>query len=55
MNQTTINYNHFSSFVANGNVNIQHIDTKEQIADIFQSRYIMSCSDIYAASVTVGG
>ena len=29
-----IKYNHFQSFYPNGNINIQHIDTKEQIADI---------------------
>ena len=31
----TINYHHFRSFSANGDVEIKHVDTKEQIADIF--------------------
>ena len=30
-----IKYHHFQSFVANGDVNIKHVDTKEQIIDIF--------------------
>ena len=30
-----VKYHHFQSFVANGDVEIQHIDTKEQILDIF--------------------
>ena len=30
-----IKYHHFQSFVANGDVEIKHVDTKEQIADIF--------------------
>ena len=30
-----INYHHLHSFVANGDVEIQYIDNKEQIMDIF--------------------
>ena len=30
-----IKYHHFRSFVANGDVKIKHVNTKEQIADIF--------------------
>ena len=30
-----INYHHLQSFIANGDVEIQYIDTKEQIVDIF--------------------
>ena len=30
-----IKYHHFWSFVANGEIDIQHFDTKEQIKDIF--------------------
>ena len=30
-----IKYHHFQSFVANGDAEIQHIDTKKQIAYIF--------------------
>ena len=30
-----IKYHHLQSFVANGDVKIKHVDTKEQIADIF--------------------
>ena len=30
-----INYHHFRSFVANSDIEIQDIDTKEQIADVF--------------------
>ena len=30
-----IKYHHFRSFVVNGDVEIQHIDIKEQITDIF--------------------
>ena len=33
-----IKYHQFQSFVANGDVEIQHIDTKEQITDILPSR-----------------
>ena len=31
----TIKYHNFWSFVANGDVKIKHINTKEQIVDIF--------------------
>ena len=31
----TIKYNHVQSIVANVNVDIKYVDTKEQIADIF--------------------
>ena len=34
-NHIAIKYHHFWSFVANGDVQIQYIDTKEQIPDIF--------------------
>ena len=34
-NHIVIKYHHFRSFVANCDVEIQHIYTKEQIADIF--------------------
>ena len=34
-NHITIKYHQFQSFVANGEVEIKHVDTKEQIADIF--------------------
>ena len=30
-----IKYHHFQSFVENGDVKIEHVDIKEQIADIF--------------------
>ena len=30
-----VNYHHFRSFIANGDIDIQNIYTKEQIADIF--------------------
>ena len=30
-----IKYHHFQSFVANGDVNIKNVDTKEKITDIF--------------------
>ena len=36
MKHIMIKYHHFHSFVANGDVCIQHIDTKEQITDILQ-------------------
>ena len=32
---TTIKYHHFQSIAANGIVKIQHVDTREQVADIF--------------------
>ena len=32
---TTIKHHHFWSFITNGDIEIQHIDTKEQITDIF--------------------
>ena len=34
---TAIKYNCFRSFAANGDVEIQYIDTKEHIANILQS------------------
>ena len=34
-NHIAIKYHHFRSLVANGDVHIQHIDTKEHIADTF--------------------
>ena len=33
-----IKYHHFWSFSANGGVDIKHVDTKEQIKDIFTTR-----------------
>ena len=36
MKHINIKYHQFQSFVANGDVEIQHIDIKEQIADIFR-------------------
>ena len=50
----TIKDHPFQSFVANGDVEIKHVDAKEQIVDILQSHYILSCSDIYATRLTVG-
>ena len=35
MKYIAIKYHHFWSFVVNGDVDILHIDTKEQITDIF--------------------
>ena len=35
MTHIVIKYHHFRSFAANGDVEIQHIGTKEQIVDIF--------------------
>ena len=35
MKHIVIKYHHFQSFVANGDVEIKHVDTKEYIADIF--------------------
>ena len=32
---TKIKYHHFWSFVANGNIEIKHVDTKDHITDIF--------------------
>ena len=49
-----IKYHPSRSFVKNGNLEIQHIDTKEHIVDMFQSRYILSCLDIYATILMVG-
>ena len=34
-NHIAIMYHHFRSFVVNGDVQIKHADTKEQISDIF--------------------
>ena len=34
-NHISIKYHHFRSFFTNGDVKIKHVDTKEQIADIF--------------------
>ena len=34
----TIKYHHIQSFVANGDIEIKHVDTKEQITDILLSR-----------------
>ena len=34
-NHIDIKYHHLRSFVANCDVKIKHVDTKEQIADIF--------------------
>ena len=34
-NYITIKYHHFRNFVANGDIKIQHIDTEENIVDIF--------------------
>ena len=36
-NHITINYHHFQNFVANGDVKIKHVNTKEQIVDIFMN------------------
>ena len=38
MKHIAIKYHHFRSFVANGDVDIKHVDTKEQIADFLRSR-----------------
>ena len=35
MKHIAIKYHHFQSFVTKGDVEIQHIDTKKQLADIF--------------------
>ena len=35
MKHIAIKYHHLCSFVANGDVDIKHVDTKEHIADIF--------------------
>ena len=35
MKHIAIKYIHFYSFVVSGDMQIQHIDTKEKIADIF--------------------
>ena len=35
MKHIAINYHKFQSFFVNGDVEIQHIDTKEQITDTF--------------------
>ena len=48
-----IKYRNFWSFVANGDVEIKHVGTKEQIADFLLSRYILSCLDIYTTSLTI--
>ena len=37
MSHITIKYHHFQSFVANGIGKIQHVDTREQIADILRN------------------
>ena len=34
-NHAVIKYHHFQSFVENGDVKIEHVDTKDQVADIF--------------------
>ena len=47
----TITYHHFRIFFVNGDVEIWHVDTKEQIADIFTKPLD---SDIYTTSLTVG-
>ena len=40
MKHITINYHHFKSFVATGDVEIQRIDTKEKITDTELFRYL---------------
>ena len=40
-------YHHFRIFSEKKYVDINHIDTKEHIADILQSLYILSCLVIY--------
>ena len=35
MKHINIKYHHFQIFVVNGDVKIKHVDTKEEIADIF--------------------
>ena len=50
----TIMYHHFQSFIVNSDVDIKHVDTMEQIADIFVKLLDSEFLYIYDTSLIVG-
>ena len=51
MKHIVIKYHRFWGSVVNSDVEIQHIDNKDQVVNILVSRYILSCLNIINKTV----